>query len=914
MKLTETRIYVGPSLYAWFPVIRLTVDLGPLEEWPSVRLGSGFRDGLLDLLPGLHEHRCSWGEPGGFVRRMNEDRGTWLGHVLEHTAIELQSAAGHDVSFGRAREAGVRGVYHVIYQYRDAQVGESAGRLARDILASLLPHALRPLAGLPDGFDARSGIAAFHELVRSRALGPSTAALVAAAERRHIPWQRLDDDHLIQFGHGSRQRRMHATITGNTSEIAVDIASDKALTATLLDGLGMPVPRHELVRSAPEALDAAARIGYPVVVKPRNGNHGRGVTPHVRDPADLYRAFLDAREHGDDILVEEHLPGFDHRILVVGDVVAAAARRVPGHIVGDGEHTVEQLVDLVNTDPRRGPGHDNLLTLLEVDAQALRLLALQGLAPASVPMAGEMVCLRATGNLSTGGTAVDVTDEVHPENAALAVRAARAIGLDVAGIDFITEDIGRPWRDGGGICEVNAAPGLRMHIAPAEGTPRDVAGAIMDQLFPHPDDASIPIAAITGTNGKTTTARMTAHILSTGEGGGPARRPRVGLATSDGIYIDGVACARGDMSGPVSAQMVLRDPGVDVAVLETARGGLLRAGLAFRRCTVGAVLNVTRDHIGIGGIDTVEELAELKRIAVEVAQRVAVLNADDDRCLAMREHITAQRTCLVSMRDDNPHVAAHTAAGGMAVLLQSDGDGGRIVLEEAGERAPIAAARTVPATLQGSASFNTQNALFATAIARGMGASVAQIRDGLASFDTSFSRTPGRLNICDVHPFRVVLDYGHNAAAVAAMGRTAEAMAPQSRRICVIAAPGDRLDEDIRAIARAAAPHFHNFVCRHDEPLRGRGPLDVPGLLRDGLLHAGVPAARIAVVPDERDAITAALRQARVGDLVVVFGDAVEDAWRTIVTFEPGPAAEPPDGGRDAGAEQHRARVLSGMT
>jgi cyanophycin synthetase len=879
VRILDTRVYVGPSQYAYFPVVRLTVDLGLLEAWPTGRLGPEFREGLLELLPGLCEHRCSWGVPGGFVRRMTEDRGTWLAHVLEHTAIELQCIAGHDVGYGRARETDASGVYCVVYQYRDRRLGEGAGALARDILVSLLPAELRSAMDLPADFDVRQQLEAWHELAQQRALGPSTAALVRAAEQRRIPWQRLDDDHLIQFGYGSRQRRVLATITSATSHIGVELASDKALTNTLLRHIGVPVPRQEVVASEAEAVAAAGRIGWPLVVKPRYGNHGRGVTPDIRTVSDVCAAFLRAHEHDGSVLVEEHIAGFDHRLLVVGDEVVAAARRVPGHVVGDGSRTIAELVAILNADPRRGAGHDNLLTRIELDAEALRLLATRDLAPDSVPAAGEHVYLRATANISTGGTAVDITNTVHRDVRATAVRAARAVGLDVAGVDYITPDATRPFGEvGGGVCEVNAAPGLRMHIRTGAGAVPDVASAIIDSLFPAGGSAVIPIAAITGTNGKTTTARMVAHIVaSTGA--------RVGLATSDGVYVAGQLTQQGDMTGPLSAQMVLRDVTVDVAVLETARGGLLRAGLAFRHCAVGAVLNVSRDHLGIGGIDTVEELAGLKRIVVEAAEDVAVLNADDPLCLAMAGHTVTRRTCLVSMRNDNRVVTEHLAAGYIAVILELDGESEFVVVAEGRNRTRVIEPREIPATLGGRARFNTQNALFATAIAYALGVQPPLIRAALRSFDTSFTRTPGRFNICDAHPFRVILDYGHNPAAVDAMGATAASIAPDARRICVLAAPGDRSDEDIRAVARAAAPYFHHFVCRHDVPLRGRAPAEVPRLLRQGLLEAGIEDAAIEVIHEEPHAIAAALRRGRHGDLLVIFCDAIEDAWRQVIGF-----------------------------
>src|SRR5512139_1781938 len=646
MRILDRSVYVGPSLYAHFPVIRLELDLGDLEAWPTGRLGGEFVERLAHALPGLAEHGCSYGEPGGFFRRMREDEGTWLGHVLEHVAIELQNIAGENVTFGKTRGGGAPGVYTVIYEYAQRDEGIAAGELALRLICSLLPDVIRPDGAVPEGWSWPEARDEFIRFAQRRALGPSTASLVRAADARGIPWLRLNDQSLVQLGHGKYQQRIQATVTGRTSHIAVELASDKEETNKILATLGLPVPRQELVQSEGQAVRAARRIGFPVVTKPYNGNHGRGISIRLTTDAEVAQGYLAAREHARSVIVETFLEGDDHRLLVVNGELVAATRRTPGHVVGDGEHTVAQLVELVNLDPRRGVGHEKVLTRLEIDAQALKMLERAGLTPQSVPASGQVVYLRSTANLSTGGTATDVTDIIHPDNRDMAIRAVRAVGLDVGGVDFLSKDISESYRDiGGGICEVNAAPGFRMHVAPSEGTPRDAAGPVIDMLFPPGTPSRVPIAAVTGTNGKTTTARMLAHIAKMA-GYTP------GLTTTDGVYIDGQRTVQGDMTGPVSARMVLADPQIDIAVLETARGGLLRAGMGVREVNVGAVLNVQADHLGLKGIDTLEQLAEVKRIVVEVAKHCAVLNADDPLVLRMSGHTDAKNICYVTM---NPH-------------------------------------------------------------------------------------------------------------------------------------------------------------------------------------------------------------------------------------------------------------------
>lgn len=887
MKFVERSVYVGPNLYASFRVIRFRVDLGRLEEWPSVRLGKPFTDQLVEVLPGLKEHGCSYGEPGGFLRRLTEDEGTWLGHIFEHVAIELQNMAGEDVTFGRTRGTGTPGEYDVVYEYRDDKVGLAAGRLARTLLLSLLPEkALNGVEGIDPEFDWESERDSFIRFVQRNAFGPSTAALVKAAEERDIPWLRLNEYSMVQFGHGRWQQRIQATVTSLTSHIAVEIASDKEETNRILADLGLPVPEQRLVYGPEEAVRAAEKIGYSVVVKPFNGNHGRGVSLDLQHSEHVKVAFEKARDHSRAVIVEKFATGFDHRILVVDGEVVAVSKRVPGHVVGNGVSTIEQLLEVVNQDPRRGIGHEKVLTKIELDYQATRLLELLGYTPETVPAQDEVVYLRSTGNLSTGGTAVDLTDVIHPDNAGMARRTARAIGLDIAGVDFITDDITKSYKDAGGvICEVNAAPGFRMHTNPAEGKPRDVAGPVLDMLFPPGKPTRIPILAITGTNGKTTTARMLAHIYK-------LSGKRVGLAATEGVYIDGQLSVAGDMTGPTAARMILRDPSVEVAVLETARGGLLRAGMGYRRADVSACLNVKADHLGLSGIDTLEQLAAVKRIVIEAAKNTAVLNADDPLCLKMSGHTTAEHVLYVTTNPSHELVRVHVRAGGRAIGLEEGINGHMITLYDNGAHMPLLWTHLIPATLEGKALHNVQNAMFAAAMAYCGGVKLEDIRHGLRTFDTTFFQAPGRMNIFDAHPFRVILDYGHNPHAILAMCDLVDQFTIRGRKIVVLAAPGDRRDQDIAKIATNAAGHFDHYICRRDDGLRGRGEDEVPELLRDALLGAGVPEDSIQLVPSEVEAVDTALRMGQSDDLILIFADALTRTWNQITQF---------------GADSHRA-------
>jgi cyanophycin synthetase len=902
MELTERRVYRGPSLYAHFPVMRLTVDLGALEAWPSAKI-PGFVDGLLAAIPSLQQHTCSFDHAGGFVRRLTEDGGTWLGHVLEHVAIELQVLTGASVSFGKTRGAGATGVYHVVYEFEEDRVGEAAGNLAMSLLHSLLPADLQPaMTTEPEvPFNFQAELVELIAFAQRRQLGPSTGSLVRAAEARDIPWMRLNDFSLVQFGQGKYQKRIQATVTSETRHIAVEIASDKEETNRILGELGLPVPRQRLVRTPEAAAAAASRLGYPVVVKPLDANHGRGVSLDLKTADEVRAAFEKAREHSRSVIVENFLTGFDHRMLVIGGELVAVAKRVPGHVVGDGAHTIGELVEIVNRDPRRGIGHEKVLTRIELDAQADRLMASKGATKDTVLPAGEVFFLRGTGNLSTGGTAIDLTDVVHPDNRDMAVRAAKAIGLDVCGVDFITADVSESYRDvGGGICEVNAAPGFRMHVAPTEGKPRDVAGPVIDMLFPKGSASRIPIAAVTGTNGKTTTARMLAHIQK-------MNGHTVGLTTTDGVYIDGERTVAGDMTGPKSAQMVLGDPSVDLAVLETARGGLLRAGMGYRSCNVGAVLNVAADHLGMGGVDTIEQLAEVKRIVVEVARDCAVLNADDLQCLKMADHTKAARIAYVTMNPRHELVKKHLRAGGLAAVLEEGINGHMITLYDKGTHLPLLWTHLIPATLEGKAMHNVQNAMFAAVMAYAMGVKVENIRQGLRTFDTSYFQVPGRTNVFDGLPFKVILDYGHNPAAVQAMTDLAMRLECNGLRVCVLSAPGDRRDEDIRAMARIVGKAFDRIILRRDDDLRGRGPEEIPRMMEAELRASGYPMQHVQVIADEHAAIAAALEAGARGDLLLVFADMISRSWKQVIYFKPAEAppkskSTPPPGAADAPA------------
>ena len=886
MKILNTNVYVGPNLYAHFPVIRQQIDLGILEQWPSAKIGTTFINGLIDALPGLQEHGCSYGVDGGFIRRLKEDEGTWAGHVLEHAIIELQNMAGSDVTFGKTRSIeGQTGCYNMVFEYKQRDVGLAAARIARQLLFSLMPSDLQSQLQkfIESDFDFDDEKNSFIRFTQRKELGPSTASIVKAAEERNIPWLRLNNYSLVQFGHGKYQQRIQATITSKTTNIAVEISCDKEDTHNLLNDLGLPLPRQELVYSERQAIIMARRIGYPVVVKPLDANHGRGITINITEDNEIESAFKFAREKGKSrgILVESLIKGFDHRMLVVNGELVAVAKRVPGHVIGDAKHTIAELVDKVNQDPRRGVGHEKVLTQLELDRQANLLIKQAGYTDQSILPEGEIFYLRSTANLSTGGTAIDLTDEVHPDNRAMAVRAVMSVGLDIGGVDFLTEDISQSYKDiGGAIVEVNAAPGFRMHVAPSHGKPRDVAGKVMDMLFPDNTPSRIPIAAITGTNGKTTTARMLSHVLKTAG-------HVVGNTSTEGVYIDGHLTVKGDMTGPMASHIVLRDPTVDVAVLETARGGIVRAGLGYSSTNVSACLNIASDHLGLKGINTLEQLAETKRVVVEVAKDVAVLNADDHLCLQMADYTKAKKVCYVTMNPGHLLVKEHIKQGGMALVLERGINGDMITIYDNGSHIPLLWTHLIPATIEGKAIHNVQNAMFAAALSYSMGKELDQIRHGLRTFDSTFFQSPGRMNQYDEHPYKVILDYGHNSAAIQVVCQTIDRFEISGKKICVLAAPGDRRDQDIKEIASEAAGHFDFYILKADDNRRGRDGREVPLMLQQQLIESGVKKEQTQVIADEVKAIETALQTALEGDLLLIFGDNITRCWKQIIHFSP---------------------------
>jgi cyanophycin synthetase len=884
LRILETQIFRGPNYWSYEPCIRLLVDLGSLEHWPSNTL-RGFTRKLLATLPGLAEHSCSVGRAGGFVERLNE--GTWLGHVAEHIALELQRESGAHIYRGKTRSASEPGQYNIIYGYVEEQVGVAAGKLA----VRLVNH----LVKAEEGFDFQEELEALIRLTERRAFGPSTQAILDEAASRDIPYLRLNEASLLQLGQGKYQRRVRATMTSLTPALAVDIAGDKKLTTQLLAAAGLPVPRGEIVRTEQEAVAGARRIGYPVVTKPIDGNHGRGVILDLRDERAVRSGFTrsldEARRKA--VVVESYVTGNDYRVLVIGGHMVAVAERIPAHVVGDGRHTVRELVDRTNQDPRRGIGHEKVLTRIKIDAVAEDLVRKQGFELDAVPQKGTFVKLAATGNMSTGGISIDRTWEAHEENVEIAEEAARVIGLDVAGIDFLTPDISQPVREtGGAIVEVNAAPGFRMHTNPTEGEPQYVAKPVIDILFPPGTPSRIPIVAVTGSNGKTTTVRMIAHIMK-GMG------HKVGLTSTDGIYIDERLVKRADASGPKSAQMVLQNPRVDFAVFEVARGGILREGLGYGRNDVAVVLNVTGDHLGLRDVNSLEQLAAVKRVIVEAVPRTgtAVLNADDELVVEMRRHCSGS-VILFSMKEHDELIDRWVRRGRKAVVLDRGPRGEMMVIREGRRTMPIAWVHLLPATFEGRARMMVQNALAAAGAAHAAGAHLHDIRQGLRTFTTSYYQAPGRLNLFELDGIRVLIDYAHNAHGLRTVGDFVERMtaggpvahpgAPTwtaNLRVVVIATPGDRRDEDMRELGRVAAQYFDDVIIREDRNLRGRKPGETAGHILEGVresMQSSGRAGNVEVVLDEMEATQRALDRSRPGDLVVLCVDYATEVWREL--------------------------------
>jgi len=871
MKIIRTQTLRGPNYWSIRrdKLIVMRLDLEDLAEKPSNEI-PGFYEGLIDVLPSLVEHYCSPGYRGGFFERVRT--GTYMGHIIEHIALELQELAGTPVGFGRTRGTSTPGVYNVVFEYVDEQAGRYAGRAAVRLCQSLVD------TGTYSKEELSQDLADLRDLCNNAALGPSTETIVKEAQARNIPWLLLSARSMVQLGYGVHQKRIQATLSSFSGILAVELACDKEGTKTILKDGGIPVPRGTVIQYLDELPAAIEEVGgFPIVIKPLDGNHGRGISIDVKNQQEAEEAYdlASAASKTRSVIVERYYKGSDHRILVINGKVAAVAERIPAHVVGDGRSTIEELIEITNQDPNRGDGHANVLTKITIDKTALNVLGKQGYELTSILPQGAIAYLRATANLSTGGIAVDRTDEIHPENVWIAQRVAKLIGLDIAGIDVVTDDIRKPLKEVDGvIVEVNAAPGFRMHVAPSRGLPRNIAAPVIDMLFPPGTPSRVPILAITGTNGKTTTSRLISHICrQTGK--------VVGFTTTDGVYIDDYLVEKGDNTGPYSAGMILKEPTVEIAVLETARGGILRSGLAFNQCDVGVVLNVAADHLGIGDIDTIEQMAKVKSVVAEVvsAEGYAVLNADDPLTVSMAEKVKG-RVAYFSMSPDNPIIHDHIRRGGMAAIYEN----GYLSILEGEWTLRIEEAVNIPVTMQGMAPFMIANALAACLATFVQGIDIELIRQGVRTFKPSVAQTPGRMNLFDLGHHHALIDYAHNPAGYEAVGGFVGNWSGE--KVGVVGGPGDRRDDDLILLGKLSAQMFDRIIVKEDNDTRGRRRGEVADLILRGISQENA-SMRPEVILDETEALEKALSTVSEGGLVVIFPESVTQAIDLIEKHQP---------------------------
>ena len=864
MKILKIQALRGPNIWSIKrkKLIQMRLDLEETEQFPTNKI-EGFRERLEKLLPTLIEHRCSEGCRGGFFMRI--EQGTWMGHVIEHIALEIQTLAGMDTGFGRTRETKTPGTYNVVFSYMEENVGLFAAESAVAIAEALIKGV---------DYDLEYDLLKMREIRERVRLGPSTGSIVEEAVNRDIPWIRLGTNSLVQLGYGVNQMRFQATITCKTSSIAVDMACNKELTKKMLDMASIPVASGSICVNEDDLVQTIEKIGYPIVLKPLDGNHGKGASINVTNWEDAVSGLAFAKEYSNRIIVEKFITGFDFRILVIDNKLVAAAKRVPAHVVGDGSKTIQELINLTNLDPRRGYGHENVLTKIDVDRDTEDLLEKLNYTLENIPRKGEIVYLKSTANLSTGGTSVDVTDMMHPENIFLAERISRVIGLDICGVDIMAENLTQPLKENGGvILEVNAAPGFRMHLAPSEGLPRNVAAPVIDMLYPPGKTCRVPIFAITGTNGKTTTTRLLAHIVKN-------NGCKVGFTTSDGIYIQNHMMEKGDTTGPLSAEYVLRDPTVEFAVLETARGGILRSGLGFSRCDIGIITNIQEDHLGLDDIHTLDDLARVKATVVKSVKKDgwAILNADDEQCVKIGEELDC-KVAYFSMNEENPLIKKLCAEGKTVAVYEN----GFITIKKGEWKIRIERATHVPLTLGGKAKFMIANVLAATLASYLWGFKTEDISLSLQTFIPSAAQTPGRMNIFEFKRFKVLIDFAHNASGYRGVEEYLHSV-EATKKIGIIAGVGDRRDEDIKECAKIAARMFDHIIIRQEKHLRGRTEEEIINLIMEGIIESGRSVTH-EIIPKEVEAIRHAINCAEEGSFITALSDVVTNAINIVQEY-----------------------------
>ena len=865
MKIIDIKAMRGPNYWSVrrHKLVVMKLDLEEMEKYPS-NLIPGFSERLEAMFPTMKSHRCSEEFEGGFFHRVKD--GTWMGHVIEHIALEMQTLAGMDCGFGRTRTTGVDGIYHVVFSYMEEKVGIYVARAAVRVCESLIKGS---------EYDLEEDIQKMREIREDNRLGPSTGCIVDEAIARGIPYIRLNRHSLVQLGYGVNQRRIQATVASTTSNIAVDIACDKEETKNLLEQASIPTPKGRIIYDEEDLQAAAESIGYPIVIKPVNGNHGRGITTNIKTWDEAVEALALAKKVSRAIICERFITGFDFRLLVINYKLVAAAQRKPACVVGNGTSSIQQLVDEVNSDPRRGYGHEKVLTAIKIDDMTMNILKEKNLSLDSIIPNGETLYLKTTANLSTGGTATDVTDLVHPYNVFLAERIARIIGLDICGIDIMAQDLTTPLNENGGaILEVNAGPGFRMHIAPTDGLPRNVAEPVIDMMYPPGTSARIPIIAVSGTNGKTTTTRLIAHMVKT-------MGYKVGFTTTDGIYIQNRMLQQGDCTGPVSAEFVLKDPTVDFAVLECARGGILRAGLGYHTCDIGVVTNIAADHLGIQDINTLEDLARVKGVVVESVMKTgyAILNADDKLVYNMRKNLQCN-IALFSLDENNPHIIEHCNKGGLAAIAEN----GYVTICKGTWKIRVDKIVNIPLTMRGRAVFMIQNILPAILSGFIRGFKIEDMRLAMETFIPSPTQTPGRMNMFQFKNFEVMIDYAHNPAGFEAIGKFLE-KTEAKHKVGIIAGVGDRRDEDIMLLGKLSAKMFDEIIIRQDKNLRGRTDQEIIDLMIKGIKEVD-ENKKVTTMPKESEAIDFAIKNAKKGSFITICSDVIPDALDQIMKYK----------------------------